>query len=91
MFGSSFPLLDVFLSILWFALWVLWVLLVAIVIVDVFRSHDLSGIAKAAWLVFVLLLPVIGVFVYLIARGTKMRDRQIELADSPTGGWRLQV
>ena len=69
------PLLDVFLTMMWFFLWVLWFFLLFRVIVDIFRSRDLGGWGKAGWLVFVIVLPFLGVLVYLIARGGKMGDR----------------
>jgi hypothetical protein len=83
------PLLDVFLTMMWFFLWVLWVLwffLLFRVIMDVFRSHDLGGWGKAGWLVFVIVLPFLGVFVYLIARGHKMADRDAAQAQAQDKG-----
>jgi Phospholipase_D-nuclease N-terminal len=69
------PLLDVFFTMMWFFLWVLWFFLLFRVIMDIFRSRDLGGWGKAGWLVFVIVLPFLGVLVYLIARGGKMADR----------------
>jgi hypothetical protein len=69
------PVLDVFLTIMWFFLWVLWFFLLFRVIMDIFRSHDLSGWGKAGWLTFAIVLPFLGVLVYLIARGGKMHER----------------
>lgn len=69
------PLLDLFLTMLWFFLFVAWIFLLISVYADVFRSDDLSGVAKAFWVLFVLLLPYLGVLVYLIARGGKMQER----------------
>ena len=63
---------DVFLSMLWFFLFFIWIWLLITVFGDIFRSDDLSGGGKALWLIFVILLPYLGVFVYLIARGKKM-------------------
>ena len=85
------PLLDVFLTMLWFFLWILWFFLLFRVIVDVFRSHDLSGLAKAGWLVFVIVLPFLGVFVYLIARGGKMADRDAAQAQAQDEAYRAYV
>jgi Phospholipase_D-nuclease N-terminal len=65
----SYPLLNVFLTMMWFFLWVLWIYLLIRVIADIFRSRDLGGWAKAGWLAFVIILPFLGVFGYLIARG----------------------
>ena len=68
------PLLDVFFTMMWFFLWVLWLFLLFRVITDIFRSRDLGGWGKAGWLVFVIVLPFLGVLVYLIARGHKMAE-----------------
>jgi hypothetical protein len=65
-------LLDVFLSVLWFFLWIAWIYLLVRVFADIFRSHDTSGGGKAGWSVLVLVLPFLGAFIYLIARGDKM-------------------
>ena len=73
--AQNYPLLDAFLTMLWFFLWILWIFMVIWVFMDIFRSYDLSGGAKAGWAIFVLLLPYIGVFVYLIVRGSGMMDR----------------
>ena len=76
------PLLDVFLTMMWFFLWVLWLFLLFRVIVDIFRSRDLGGWGKAGWLVFTIVLPFLGVLVYLIARGGKMADREVSQAQA---------
>ena len=76
------PLLDVFLTMMWFFLWVLWFFLLFRVIVDIFRSRDLGGWGKAGWLVFTIVLPFLGVLVYLIARGGKMADREVSQAQA---------
>lgn len=73
---SSYPALSVFWTIVEIFLWVLWFWILIMVMVDIFRSHDLSGFAKAMWFLFVLFIPLIGVLVYLIARGGKMQERQ---------------
>jgi Short C-terminal domain/Phospholipase_D-nuclease N-terminal len=77
---SNYPLLDVFLSMVYFFCWILWIFLLFWIILDIFRSDDLSGWGKAAWLIFVIFLPLIGVLVYLIARGRSMSDRQARQA-----------
>jgi membrane protein implicated in regulation of membrane protease activity len=71
----SYPLLGAFWTILEVFLWVLWIWILIYVFIDIFRSHDLSGWAKALWFLFVLFIPLIGVLVYLIARGGKMQER----------------
>ena len=71
----SYPLLGAFWTILEVFLWVLWIWILIYVFIDIFRSRDLSGWAKALWFLFVLFIPLIGVLVYLIARGGKMQER----------------
>src|SRR5947207_6301252 len=77
---SSYPLLNVFWSIFIFFLWVIWIWILISIFIDIFRSHDLSGWAKALWVLFVLFLPLLGVLVYLIARGGKMHERAVRSA-----------
>jgi ABC-type multidrug transport system fused ATPase/permease subunit len=76
----SYPLLDAFWTILEIFLWVIWFWILITVFVDIFRSHDLSGPAKALWFLFVLIIPLIGVLVYLIARGGSMHERMVQRA-----------
>jgi membrane protein implicated in regulation of membrane protease activity len=76
----SYPVLGVFWTILMFFLWVIWFWILITIIIDIFRSHDLSGWAKALWFVFILFLPLVGVLVYLIARGGKMHEHQVRQA-----------
>jgi ABC-type multidrug transport system fused ATPase/permease subunit len=71
----QYPLLDFFLTMLYFFLFIIWIWLLIMVFVDIFRSHDLSGWAKALWAIFIIILPFLGVFVYLLARGSKMHER----------------
>ena len=71
----QYPILDFFLTMLEFFLFVIWIWLLITVFMDIFRSHDMGGVAKALWVIFVLILPFLGVFVYLIARGGKMHER----------------
>ncbi|WP_327728568.1 SHOCT domain-containing protein [Streptomyces sp. NBC_00487] len=76
----DYPLLSVFWSMLVFFLWIMWFVLLFRVVVDIFRDDDLSGWAKAGWLVFTVLLPFLGVFVYVVARGRNMGRREISQA-----------
>ena len=80
--SSSYPLLDAFWTIVEIFLWVIWIWILITVFVDIFRSHDLSGWAKALWFVFVLFIPLVGVLVYLIARGGSMHERQLRHAQA---------
>jgi flagellar biosynthesis/type III secretory pathway M-ring protein FliF/YscJ len=73
--SNQYPILDAFLTMLYFFLFIIWIWLLIYVFVDIFRSHDLSGWAKALWVIFVIIVPFLGVFVYLIARGGKMQER----------------
>jgi hypothetical protein len=78
----TYPLLGAFLTMMFFFVWVIWLFLLFRVVIDVFRSDDLGGFAKALWLIFVIFLPYLGVFVYLIARGHKMTERDIAQAQA---------
>jgi ABC-type multidrug transport system fused ATPase/permease subunit len=71
----QYPILDFFLTMLYFFLFVIWIWLLITVFIDIFRSRDMGGFAKALWVIFVIILPFLGVFVYLIARGGKMHER----------------
>jgi hypothetical protein len=77
---SSYPLLNVFWTMFEFFLWVIWIWILITVFIDIFRSQDLSGWAKALWFLFVLFIPLIGVLVYLIARGGSMQERAVQQA-----------
>jgi hypothetical protein len=88
------PLLDAFLLMMWFFLWILWFFLLFRVIMDIFRSRDLGGWGKTGWLVFTIVLPFLGVFVYLIARGSQMADRDVARAqarDEESGAYASQA
>ncbi|GAA1541917.1 SHOCT domain-containing protein [Streptomyces albidochromogenes] len=76
----DFPLLSVFWTMFVFFLWIAWFILLFRIVSDVFRDDTLSGWAKTGWLVFVLVLPFLGVFVYVITRGRNMGRREIEQA-----------
>ena len=78
--ASDFGTGQVFLSMLWFFLFFIWIWLLIIVFSDIFRSHDMGGFAKAIWVIFVIIFPYLGVFVYLIARGHKMAEHAQEAA-----------
>ena len=78
--STSYPLLNIFWTMFEFFLWVIWVWLIVMVVFDIFRSRDLSGWAKALWVLFVVVIPLIGVLVYLIARGGTMHDRATQRA-----------
>ncbi len=73
-------LFDLFWSMLWFFMFVIWIWLLITIFIDIFRSHDLSGWAKALWVLFVVILPFLGVLVYVIARGHSMQERAVKQA-----------
>jgi hypothetical protein len=77
----TYPLLSIFWTMLEFFLFFIWIYLLIIVFADIFRSHDMGGLAKALWVIFVVILPFLGVFVYLIARGGKMHERAAAAAE----------
>jgi uncharacterized membrane protein YcjF (UPF0283 family) len=80
--ASDYPLLDVFWTILIFFSWVIWFWIVITVFADLFRRHDISGWGKAAWVVFVIVLPFLGVLIYLIAQHDGMRERSTKDAQA---------
>src|SRR5580765_428766 len=71
---------QVFWSMLWFFMFFIWIWLLIVVFGDIFRSDDLSGWGKALWIIFIIILPYLGVFVYLIARGKKMQEHATNAA-----------
>jgi hypothetical protein len=91
MLGSSYPLLNAFWTILYIFLFFLWLMILFRVIWDIFRSHDLGGLGKAGWLLFILVLPLLGVFVYLIARGGSMHERDVRVAQAQSQALRSWV
>ncbi|MFD3676398.1 SHOCT domain-containing protein [Streptomyces sp. NPDC058613] len=76
----DYPVLGAFWTVMWIFLWVMWLLLLFRVIVDVFRDHEMSGWLKALWLLFLILIPFLGVLVYVIARGKNMGKREVQHA-----------
>jgi hypothetical protein len=76
----SYPLGGVFLTMLYFFLFFIWIWILITVFIDIFRSDDLNGWTKALWVIFVIIIPFIGVLVYLIARGGKMQERRMHEA-----------
>ena len=87
----SYPVLGAFWTIFIIFLWVIWFWILITVFIDIFRSSDLSGWAKALWFIFVLFIPLIGVLVYLIARGGSMHDRAARQAQAQEQEFRSYV
>ncbi len=75
MLAYTYPLLDFLWTLVEIFLFVIWIWLAIMVFVDIFRSHDMGGLAKALWVLFIIILPFIGILVYLIARGGGMHER----------------
>ena len=76
--ATSYPFLEVFWTMLIFFAFVVWLWILFTVFTDIFRRHDISGFVKAIWIIFVIILPYLGVFVYLIAEHTGMSERSIK-------------
>ena len=76
---------------LWFTMFFIWIWLLIVVFADIFRSHDLGGFAKFLWILFVIVLPYLGVFVYLIARGHKMSEHAEETARAQDAAARAYI
>src|SRR5580698_2060457 len=82
MLASTYPLLDLFWTMLEIFLFFIWIFLLFWVFMDIFRSRDMGGGAKALWVIFIIILPFLGIFVYLIARGGSMHERQVAAAQA---------
>jgi len=82
---------QVFLSMMYFFLFFIWIWLLIVVFGDIFRSHDLGGLAKALWVIFVIVVPYLGVFVYLIARGHKMSEHAMQAAQAQDAAQRAYI
>ncbi len=80
MLASSYPILDIFLTTLYFFIFIIWLWLLFMVFIDIFRSHDLKGWAKGLWVIGIIIMPYLGVLVYLIFRGGKMHERAAQQA-----------
>lgn len=91
MLASNFGTGQVFLEILYFFLFFIWLWLLIVVFADIFRSPELSGWAKAFWVLFVIILPYLGVLVYLIARGGKMHEHAAQAAAAQDAAMRQYI
>jgi Short C-terminal domain/Phospholipase_D-nuclease N-terminal len=88
---SSYPLLNLFWTFLWFFLWIVWLFLLFRIFGDIFRSHDLGGWGKALWSIGIIILPFLGVLIYVIARGGGMHDRDVKQAQQADEAMRAYV
>jgi hypothetical protein len=82
MLAASYPFLDVIWTMFIFFLWIIWFWLLFTVFIDIFRRHDISGGKKTLWLIFVIILPYLGVFIYLITQNEGITQRNIDRAQS---------
>jgi len=80
--ASSYPFLNVFWTMMVFFLWILWLWILFTVFADIFRRDDLSGWGKAGWIIFAIVLPYLGVFIYLISQSDGMTKRNLERANA---------
>ena len=78
----DYPLLSLFWTMLWFAVLVAWIMALFSVLTDVFRSHDMGGFAKTIWVLVILVMPILGVLIYLLARGDKMTEHAVAQAQA---------
>ena len=76
--AADYPFLDILWSMIIFFTWVIWIWILISILTDVFRRHDLSGFGKAAWTIFVVVLPFLGVLVYMISQSKGMAERAAE-------------
>jgi hypothetical protein len=75
--AADYPFLDIFWTMLVFFAWVIWFVILFRVLMDIFRRHDIGGWGKTGWIIFVIILPFLGVFIYLIASGKGMAERDV--------------
>ena len=80
--AADYPFLNILWTMIIFFAWVAWIWIAITVFVDVFRRHDIGGFAKAAWVVFVIVVPFLGVLIYLIAQHDGMRERSVKQAQA---------
>lgn len=91
MLAYSYPLLDVFWTMFEFFIFFIWIWLLIIVFGDIFRSRDMGGLAKAFWTIFVIVIPMLGVLIYLIARGGSMQERAVQRAQQQDQAFQAYV
>jgi Short C-terminal domain len=80
MLATNYPILDIFLTTLYFFIFIIWLWLLFMVFIDIFRSHDLGGWGKSLWVIGIIIMPYLGVLVYLIFRGGGMHERAAQQA-----------
>ena len=80
--AADYPFMEVLGSMIIFFFWVIWIWIVITVLIDVFRRHDIGGFAKALWVIFVIIVPWLGVLIYLIVEHDGMRERSMKQAQA---------
>jgi hypothetical protein len=80
MLSYDYPLLGVFWTMLWFFLFFIWIWLLITIFADIFRNHEMSGVVKTLWVIFVIILPFLGILLYLIFNGKGMQERGMRQA-----------
>jgi hypothetical protein len=91
MLAYDYPVMGVFWSMLYFFIFFIWIMLLFRVFSDIFRSHDMGGFAKTLWFLFVILVPFLGVFVYVIVRGKSMGERDMAQAQAQNEAFKSYV
>ena len=91
MLAYDYPVMGVFWSMLYFFIFFIWIMLLFRIFVDIFRSHDMGGFAKTLWFIFVIILPFLGVFIYVIVRGKSMSERDMAQAQAQNEAFRSYV
>ena len=91
MLAYDYPVMGVFWSMLYFFIFFIWIMLLFRVFADIFRSHDMGGFAKTLWFLFVILVPFLGVFIYVIARGKSMGERDLAQAQAQQEAFKSYV
>ena len=91
MLAYDYPVMGVFWSMLYFFIFFIWIMLLFRIFVDIFRSHDLGGFAKTLWFIFVIIVPFLGVFIYVIVRGKSMHERDMDQAKAQNEAFKSYV
>ncbi len=91
MLAYDYPAMGIFMSMFYFFIFFIWIMLLFRVFGDIFRSHDMGGFAKVIWVLFVIVVPFFGVFVYLIARGKSMAERDVAAAQAQQDAFQSYV
>jgi hypothetical protein len=91
MLAYDYPVMGVFWSMLYFFIFFIWIMLLFRVFADIFRSHDMGGFAKTLWFLFVIIVPFLGVFIYVIVRGKSMGERDMAQAQAQQEAFQTYV